>query len=44
MLKISKKTSIHIVLMVNNLILIALKIYLLLQVTQKLQKMRLKVF
>ena len=39
-----KETSIHIVLMVDNLILIALKMYSLLQVTQILQKMRLNVF
>ena len=44
MLMNTKETSIHIVLMVNNLILIALKIYSLLQVTQILQKMKLKVF
>ena len=36
--------SIHIALMVDNLILIALKMYSLLQVTQILQKMKLNVF
>ena len=36
--------SIHIVLMVDNLVLVALKMYSLLQVTQILQKMKLNVF